>query len=366
MLAFADNFAPYGTGTAGRTRMTQGVWTQVPTITANSVPSTANPRVNGTHHFRLAGSSAGAQVLRAPAWTNETTVGMGCAVYVNQLNQTSDGSEQFAVLQARDENNSSQCSITIDESGFVQARVGGTAGSVVATSVNPVIFAGQYHHIEARFVIDNTVGAIEVRVDERIVIDVSGIDTQATSAVGANFACVSLLSSVNWESAWRMDIADFFAWDSTGTINNDFIGDHQYLTNYADADGIVTDWVRNTGSNDFGAIDDVTPDEDTTYIEASSASDVSEFTMTDLPASVNEVIGVHMLVRARKTLAGTTALQSELLPDVSPETPATGADHALTEGYAYYADLFDANPATSVRFTPAEFNSLRRRHTRTA
>ena len=358
MFRNGDNAAIYGTGATGRTNMLRGVYAE---IAAALGPSTANPRGLGTHHLRSEGTSGtdANHAFRIVMESNETEFGIGAAFYLSLL--PTDNNET-ALISVRDTGNTAQCTLSVGTTGTLRLHTGTLGGAVVAES-GVVLTAGSYFHVEARFTIGDS-GACEVRVNGATVLDVSGVDTQGSANAGAEqFTLGKIISP----QAVVLDIADWFWWDASEPVDDDFLGDMQGITLIPAADDTPSDWTRNTGANDYEAIDDVTPDDDTTYVEAAAASDVSVYGLTDLPASVTDVIALISRPLLRKTDAGAgSAMVSVISTEASPETQSDGADRALNETYIYYSDLHTVDPATGVRWTPAAVNAAKLRLERTA
>ena len=353
MLIFADGFAFYGTSATSRTNIIQGVWSQIDT---GSQCATTNPRGNGTHHLRISGTN---QTVRRAFGATHQTFGMGAAFYFANLPVADARSILF---QLRDGSNLNQFTLTLTTTGAIQVRNGGETGTILGTSADLAVTAGAYNHIE--FVVDcQNAGSIEIRVNGVTVLDIGPVDLQAQASPGAAQVRLGHVAA----DPPVMDIADMHAFDLTGGVNNDFLGDVEWLPRYPSADTATTDWTRNTGSNDFEAIDDVTPDGDTTYVEATAAGQVSIYEVTDVPANTSDIIAVVTQPMVRKTDAGSGSLQTSLISTlVSPDQESNGDDHALTEAYTYYPDNHDVDPATGVRWTVAAFNALRLQIDRTA
>jgi hypothetical protein len=119
-------------------------------------------------------------------------------------------------------------------------------------------------------------------------------------------------------------------------------------------------------ANGFDAIDQVTPDGDTTYITAGipgSPTPISEFGMENLPAGVSAISGVVLVNFSRKTEAGVANVQ---MSAISGASETAGTDQPMTEIYTYRQDVFETDPASAAPFTPAEVDALLIKADRTA
>lgn len=356
MLIGADGLAFYGTGSTSRTNMVLGPWAQ---IDSPIQCSTANPRPGaGTHHLRFSGVQA--DIVRRALGAHYNTLGMAGAFYFDSL---PDHNNTCTLFQLRDGSNASQFTLTCSTTGVIQVRTGDQNGTVVAATTGPALTAGAYSHIEFLADISNS-GAIEIRVNSVTVLDVTGVDLQGTGASGAEQFVIGNPENTGLNST--MDVADLDWWDTSGAVNNDFLGDVCWAPVVPSADTVVTAWTRNTGATDVSAITETTPDGDTTYIEATASGQVSEFTLPDAPANTSEIIAVVTQPMMRKTDAGTGSVKVSMLSSGSPAAEHEGAEIPLTTAYTYYPQVHETDPATGVRWTPSGYNASRIRFERSA
>lgn len=357
MLLGADPFSIYGTGSGGRANMLRNpLWLEVGD---NVAPSTSDPRSSiGTHCLDVAASNNNGP--RVSLFGNKTEFIMRSAFKVASL---PTGNAVNVIYEPHDNANAAQCALVLTSTGSILLRKGslGGGGVTLAETDGPVIAAGSYYHVEAYFKIGDA-GACEVRVNGVVVMNATGIDTQNTANGGADQVRVftAAVTSVGYK------VTDFAVADMTGDDNNDFMGDVVYIRR----DMVATDastWTRNTGASDHAAVDDPTPDDDTTYVAADAPADAVQFQLQSLPASVSEVVSVSLAVLNRKADAGVGSLQTSLASvAVSPVQEDDGEEVAQTQTYAYQVDHFGADPSTGVPVTPASYPDLRVRHVKTA
>tara|TARA_R110000772_G_scaffold2839_1_gene10304 strand:+ start:13660 stop:15411 length:1752 start_codon:yes stop_codon:yes gene_type:complete len=107
-------------------------------------------------------------------------------------------------------------------------------GTVLAATTVPVIVSGSWHHIEAKIFTSATVGTAEVRVDEVVVINATGLNTTASQ--------IQQLSMYNTDSKRYAYWDDFIVRDATGTYNNGFKGDLRVATQQTVANGDTDGW----------------------------------------------------------------------------------------------------------------------------
>lgn len=354
-LLFADGFSLYGTGATSETNMAQGIYA---TVSAGVQCLTTNPRAPGTHHLRISGSND--ELRRVLGGDFATGIGIGFALYLSNLPTNND---RCLILQLRDGANLGRITFTLQSTGVLEVRRGDHGGTLIASSA-AVFTAGAYQHVEIFCIGHLTTGEVEVRRNGETVISFTGNTGSGTIEQYAHRWQGSADTGVD------VDFADVHGWDESGSVNNTFLGDVVWYRLNPTSDTAETDWVRNAGANDFDAIDDTTPDGDTTYIEAGTAGDVSDFGMSNLPGTASAIIAVVTQPMARKTDAGAGSLQVTLLSSNigSPPAPAEsdGDDRPITTAYTYYPDIHEVDPATGVAWTPSAVNAMQLRLTRTA
>ena len=346
-LLHADGFAHYGTGATSETNMALGLWASIST---GVQALTTNPRSPGTHHLRIGGSNDEAR--RVFGADKASGVGVGFALYLLAL---PSANQRAVVLQLRDGTNTAKLTLELTTTGVLNLRQGDHTGTILASSA-AVFTAGAYQHFECKAILNAVTGQVEVRRNGVTVLSFNGNTGSGTLEQYA----------MRWQGTAgandQMDFADLHAWDVAGAVNNTFLGDVVWYPVRPTADQAASDFVRNTGSADFSCINEATPDGDTTYIEAGTAGNVSEFSMTDLPATAGEIIGVFMQPMSRKTDAGAGNLRVSLLSGASV---AAGTDRPITTIYTYYPDVFETDPATGVKWTPSGINAMNLRLART-
>lgn len=358
-LLWADGFDHYGEGETGRTNMLLGVYAEV--TGGSHIPNATNPR-NGL--YSIGGSPGFSSRLRRTFGSTLTTVGVGGAFWVSNLPVVSG---RFAFIVLADATNTEQISISLSTTGELELRRGGINGTIIATSAQ-VITAGVWHHVEVKFIASSTIAA----TDGTVIVRVNDVAVITQSANIDNIATANLEVSQVWfmrpgSTTYGITTAyvdDIFAWDSTGSNNNDFIGDKDVLTYYPDSDGATTDWVRNTGSTDYSAVDyaSTEPDGDTTYLQAASAADVEDLGIETVPSTVTNivaVVGVNVLKKTEATAATVT-------PAIVGGSGAvdSGSTHTMTESYAYYHDVYELDPDTSAAWTASTISASSLRLTR--
>lgn len=112
-------------------------------------------------------------------------------------------------------------------------------GTVLATSTLVINDPTVWNFFEFKAKIDPTVGTAEVRVNGVVFCSFSG----NTSATGTSFANVFQLHQLNLQNG-NQYYDDFYLLDSSGALDNDYLGDCAVQQTYAIADGGTNNWAR--------------------------------------------------------------------------------------------------------------------------
>jgi hypothetical protein len=230
----------------------------------------------------------------------------------------------------------------------------GTATAQLATTTLPVIKAGVWHYIEWKVTIHNTTGAVEVRVDGVSVCSASSQNTRASTNNSANQLRLGG-GSVVTGAATNLDYDDVYMCDSSGSLNNDFLGDIRVDAMLPNGEGSNSQWTCSTGSTHYQLVDESAPNDDTDYLSTAGASNRDSHAMANLPTMTSPVIkGVMQSISAKKDDAGSRNIKSLCK---SGATTSTGTSQALPSSYAYLTQIWETDPNTAAAWTEANLNA---------
>lgn len=232
-------------------------------------------------------------------------------------------------------------SVYIDTSGKLAVARSTTLLAVSTTPSNPVDTL--WHHIQVKVVISDTVGEIVVIMDGVTEISLSGIDTRNAGAGVISQvrlgACGATGTGARCHSWWD----DFAVADSSGSVNNTYLGDIRVEAIFPNGNGNSSVLVGSDGnSTDNYALVDETGSPDTAdYVESSTVGDKDTYAFTDLVASNGSVLAVQVLPYAQKTDAGSRSIAS--VARLSG-TEADSANVSLTNSWQYLGDIRETKP----------------------
>jgi hypothetical protein len=204
-------------------------------------------------------------------------------------------------------------------------------GSLLGSSAIGITTYAVWSYIETYIKIDDSAGAVIVKVDGGEVINETGLDTSRYSGQEIQRIC---LAANNNQKTMRFD--DLYVNDS------EFMGEIKVVTKLPNANGTYGDFAPSAGTN-YEMVDEVTPDDDATYNQGNALGDKDSFT---IPTSGidGEIVGVQLSNYARKTGTKITGIKNLVRVGGNDYL---GDEEFLGTEYNYRTTLHEVNPDTS-------------------
>lgn len=225
------------------------------------------------------------------------------------------------------------------------------AGVQIGSTSSGALADATWHWIEVKVVLgtNDTTGSVEVKVDDVTKITATSIDTYSSGTL----AFIQWLGS---GGGWRMD--DVIIMDGTGSYMNNFLGETKIETLVPNGDGGNTAWTASAGA-DYTCVDDAlgVVNDDTDYIESSTASQKSDFVFSNLNNNPTAIHAVQVRARAKKTDAGARSFRAFV---DSAGTVSNGTTMGLTTNYAWRRNgVYYRDPNGSIAWLGAAVDALK-------
>ncbi|KKN52729.1 hypothetical protein LCGC14_0609660 [marine sediment metagenome] len=233
-------------------------------------------------------------------------------------------------------------------------------GTTLATSTES-FFMDQWYHLEFKALISNTVGTIDLLIDGISWISETGLDTQQSGSNTVNI--IRVLTENNYQN---LLIDDLYVLNTSGTVNNDFIGDYRVEALFPNGAGNAAEWDRypDGGEANYENVDENPSDEDTTYNHQDAAGLPQQDThvMDDLTTSAGVVAGIQTMLDTRKDDAGVVT--------INPVLRQSGTDYDktsinLNDSYNLKLEVVEEDPSGGS-WTIAGVNSVELGYRRSA
>lgn len=237
------------------------------------------------------------------------------------------------------------------------SSVDASGGALVATSAAKVWHEDEWDYVEVKFIISDTAGMVEVRVNKVVVISYLGRTSNLHPAV------LSLPSG--WDTLFyqgginntddfggiRWD--DRYILDNTGSNNTDYLGNVRVNLQKTTAPGDLTDMSVFGATANWDAVND-TPLDDTEYVYSSLVGDRDLYTM-DPNVTAQNIFGIQVVGAWRQDDA--TQMNGHHLIKTGGVV-YEGGDNNLAQTYHYYRNVWELNPFTGVGWTAADLNAI--------
>lgn len=347
MLLWAESFDHYNVSdNLGRTGLLQGAWSSLDG-SGTSVPRISNTYARtGSYALEITSHTGEANAQR-PLGVASQSVGVAFALYQVNLPSVTD----HLGLSIRDSENNPLLAICVRPDGTIAVKAGSASTGALVGVSDPVVTAGAFDHIEVLADFLGTESLVEVYVNGVLAVDVEGENLGTTAASLLRFGYIRSVATTTTSVAFD----DIVAYTQDGVGVSDRVGPVRVLTMFPESDGPQQDWSVVGASPAYEAINEASPDDDTTYLASDTLGDVSSFGMGELPSTVEVVEGIYIPARARLAEAGSGEL------GITVRNGTEDADvisRPLTTAYTYRGYAFDRNPDTGQRWLKSEFEEM--------
>lgn len=204
-----------------------------------------------------------------------------------------------------------------------------------------VLANNAWYYIELKTKIrDGAAGSYDLRINGVTELSNSSVDLVESGPNGLNNIRFAGAGGTTFE------IDDLYLLDTSGSSNNDFLGDSKVELLLPDGPGDSTQWTPDAGSN-YARVNEAVPDGNSSYVESSTSGADDLYAFSD-DLGDGPIHGIQVDVHA------ITASSSMALLARSDTTTGAGSSKSLTSSYAYYGSIFESNPDTSTSWTKAD------------
>lgn len=230
-----------------------------------------------------------------------------------------------------------------------------SAGVIVNNSIQGYISYKPeiWQYYELKFIGDLTSGGEAIiKINNEVVFNYSGDTRYQDAPVLMQFA-----SSPHDISNLQVD--DFYCCDSAGSINNGFLGPIRIEALYPNANGSSSDFDGSDGNStdNYLLVDEISIDDDTTYVESLTTNDKDLYGYNNLSAGdVRSVEGVKIDSYLRCPNAGVKGVSNIVKSNTSE---FNGINFLLNSpSYILNTDIVELDPDTSAAWTESGVNAL--------
>jgi hypothetical protein len=330
--------------------------------------ATANVRSgSGARYLDLTGSSAYVRFGDFPWDAANDTLYAGFAINFRGL-QNGDFCSIGGYPTGQDTDDS-WITLEVTTSGEIKVWMSQTqlspSGTLLDTTAVGTIVTDTWHYVEVEFLCHESAGTVEVWVDGVSAGSFAG-DTMAEATAG-NKPDLGFLYIVA-PSSNDVEVDDVYVLDTNTTSpeggtspHTGRLGDIIIEALTPTSDSTPNDFTRSAGANNFELVDDIPPDDDTTYVESSTAAHEDRYGLSNRTLT-GTVVGAAIYTRHKKDDANARSLDIGLVSNAGATVDPNAVTTALANGTyttttkTYDRDFHDG--ATAADWTEAKINAL--------
>lgn len=244
------------------------------------------------------------------------------------------------------EASSGQDLVWIGVDGSLAIKVVNQLTGTLGSSAAGVVTASVYNYIEMKVFFHAVNGSVTVRVNGVQVLSLTNINTLNFGAVvGSNIT----LNGPGGLSGARFD--DFYLLDTSGTSNNDFLGEVRLYPIMPSANSTPLQWTPLAGSN-FSEVNQIPPPGDASYVSDGTVGQIDQYIYDPSPVPANVVVfgAVHLMDAKQASGSGSIA-------SCVNGTAAAGVALGSVVYHFSVKQPYDTNPHTGNPWTLADFPS---------
>lgn len=228
-----------------------------------------------------------------------------------------------------------------DSLGRIQvARGRGDETNLVTSAA--AIPAGGWHYVEVKATIADAGGIAQVWVDGTQYVDFTG-DTQRSTETTKDHIRFGH-PNANSGTAYRFHYDDFYYLDTTGSTNNDRLGDVRVETIRPNGNGNSSQWVGSDAdsTDNYALIDEATLDT-ADYVGTSTPTNKDTYAYESISLTAGTVHGARIVSHAQKTDSGAASINHVTRSSAS-ETDSSSMALSGVSAWAYYQSFQETDP----------------------
>lgn len=275
-----------------------------------------------------------------------STLIVGAAFY-----STHSGTQNVSIIELR-EGATTHFTLSLDTTvRKLKIYRGTTSGTLLATS-NTSLNASVWYHIEMKVVINDTTGAATIKING---VTDSGLTLTNTDT--RNGGTTGLIDTIYITGGTQVSgqtyLDDFYVCDTSGSTNNDFLGDCRIDTLYPDGAGNYTEFTSSNGAN-YTAVNKTTP-ANTPYVYSSNSGFRDSYSFSNLVSTGSDnVYAVQVNAYITKDDAGTREASTIARAN---SVDANGVSTGLsTSSFAFLSQVYETDPSAN-NWTQTSVNS---------
>lgn len=249
--------------------------------------------------------------------------------------------------------------VGMDASGNLIAKRGSwSGGTTLGTSSGATLTTGAWHWVEVKMTLDDSTGAVEIRLNDTQILNLTSVDTNNGTSPGAidNLG----IGSSGYGGTNNHLFDDVVMLDDTGSDLNTFLTSAATIVQFAPtADGDYDDFTPSSGADNYATVDEGGWLGD--YNASATVGHTDTMEIGSVAAGVTGIKAVKVSQLAQLDGAGSRGLSPVICNGSgSPGDVLVGDEQTLTSSQVGFSHIFTVDPATGSPGSPwtvSDFNA---------
>lgn len=276
-------------------------------------------------------------------------LGVACR-FTSLVTQTNEG--YFPLRFHGDSGAITHVAIGILDTGEIQVKRGDS--TTLATSSGLGLTTNVWYYIEAKVTVNDTTGAVVVKVNGTEVVNISGVDTRNGGTDGiVSQVRIGMTGSGSQASPFHGD--DIYICNGAGTTHNDFLGDGKVETLLPNGNGTYSQLVGSDADSvdNYLLVDEAIPSS-ADYVGSATDGSKDTYAYANLSDNTRVVKGVQATMYAAKSDTGAKSARQVLRTGA---IDYIGSDESLSTTYTASVKVWEQNPNTATAWTGSEVDA---------
>lgn len=215
----------------------------------------------------------------------------------------------------------------------------------------PNVFSGVgiQDYIEFKILISDTVGTVDIQLNEVNVLSASGLNTKN----GGTNSSIDRMQIVGQRDGGLGSLDDLYIANGDGGLNNDFLGDVTVETKYPNAEGTTIQWTPSVGVDNSANVDEQPPD-GVDINSDSTPGNIDMYETQNITDVTSTIYGVQVMSTIKKDTAGARKFRHRIDSNAVIQTKD---DHVLSTTTQYLPDMIEADPDGGALWTGTKYNA---------
>lgn len=290
------------------------------------------------------GSSGNPAALKTKFIADDSKISIGFGYYIGNVISTN-------ILTIRDASGNDKFTLKLQSDGDLEVDAAGAGHDIAESTSDQPISAATWYFIELEVVFNGTTGSWLLKVDGTEKLNSTSKDTIPTG-VSTNWRYVEFRSAGQVTLSDNARFDDIYICDSTGSINNQLLGEAKITISQPNGDTATEDFTPSTGSDSYALIDEQEPN-DADYVESGTNGhkNLHDYSNVSVAGTIH---GINVRTRAQKTGAQDVRLISKAK---SGATNSDGSEEPASPDLVEHSRILETDPNTSSKWIESNLNS---------